>query len=135
MTGQQDPLRRCTRGATDFLALVEEEGSMDSHLQQARAPCTPGNLAPIPPLDLQRDILGLFLNCFLWCLCSIRPYCSHISELSSPHFGVSGPGTFILPLVIVKGSFEPQVLEPRDERKASAQPSALTSVQTTTKCN
>lgn len=109
---------------------------MVSHLQQARAPCTPANLATIPPLDLQHDIFGLFLNCFLWCLCSIRPCCSPISELSSPHFGVSGPDTFIfLSLVIIKGSVEPQVLEPRDERKASAQCSALTSVQTMTKCN
>lgn len=33
MTGQQDPLRKCPRGAIDLLATVEEEGSMVSHLQ------------------------------------------------------------------------------------------------------
>lgn len=51
-------------------------------------------------------------------------------NLARPRFGVYSPSTFIpLPLVIVKGSFEPQVLEPRDGREASALPLATTNVQ------
>lgn len=67
MTGQQDPLRKCPRGATGLLATVEEEGSMVSHLQ-ARMLAPPGNLATILPLDLKHDLHGLSQWFPLMCL-------------------------------------------------------------------
>ena len=69
---------------------------------QALDPCTPGNLAPIPPLNLEHNIRELFLHHFLGFLCSTR-HCTILVQClaqgtlswnllcSSTHFCHSGP--------------------------------------------